>query len=169
MRNIGEKFGRNEVFIPDILMAARAFEAAIKHLKPFFQSGEVQRKGTFVIGTVAGDLHDIGKNIVGLIVGGEGWDVIDLGVDVAGEEFVKALEKHPGCTIGLSALLTTTMANMAEIVGFIKSAHPDSKVIIGGAPITQKFADEIGADAYSPDPQGAVGFLDNVNELNRQL
>ena len=167
MRDIGEKFRRNEVFIPDILMAAKAMDTAMKHLKPFFQSGEVCKRGTFIIGTVAGDLHDIGKNIVGLIVEGGGWEVIDLGVDVPAEKFIRAMEKHPGCAVGLSALLTTTMVNMKEIVATIKSEHPSAKVIVGGAPITQGFAESIGADAYFPEPQGAVEFLNNIANQNQ--
>jgi methanogenic corrinoid protein MtbC1 len=134
----------------------------MKHLKPFFQSGELSRKGTLIIGTVAGDLHDIGKNIVGLIVEGGGWEVIDLGVDVPVAKFLSAMEEHPGAVIGLSTLLTTTMVYMKEAVGIIKSSHPEVKVIVGGAPITQKFAQSIGADAYSPDPQGAVDFLNSI-------
>ncbi len=162
MRNVGEKFGRSEIFIPDVLMAARAMDAAMAHLKPYFQSGEVQRRGTLIIGTVRGDLHDIGKNLVGMIIEGGGWEIIDLGVDVPAEDFINAIEQYPGCTIGLSALLTTTMVNMTEIVKAIKKTHPETDVIVGGAPITQKFAESIGADAYSPDPQGAVKFLNKL-------
>jgi 5-methyltetrahydrofolate--homocysteine methyltransferase len=162
MRNIGDKFGRNEVFLPDVLMAQKAMEAATKHLKPFFKSGEVRKRGTFILGTVAGDLHDIGKKIVGLFIEGGGWEVIDLGVDVPAERFVRAVEQYRECTVGLSTLLTTTMVNMQEIVTTIKSAHPRTTVIVGGAPITQRFAESIGADAYSPDPQGAVNYLNSL-------
>ena len=162
MRNIGDKFGRNEVFLPDILMAQKAMDAAMKHLKPFFKSGEVRKRGTLILGTVAGDLHDIGKKIVGFIVEGGGWEVIDLGVDVPAKKFLEAMRQHQGCSVGLSTLLTTTMANMQEIVTTIKSAHPATTVIVGGAPITQRFAETIGADAYSADPQGAVNFLNSL-------
>jgi 5-methyltetrahydrofolate--homocysteine methyltransferase len=162
MQAVGEKFARNEIFIPDVLMAARAMKAAMSHLRPFFQSGEVARKGIVVIGTVAGDLHDIGKNLVGMILEGGGWEVVDLGVDVSPERFIGAMKEHPGCAVGLSALLTTTMPSMAGIVKEIKSASPDTVVIIGGAPITKDFAVKIGADAYFPDPQGAVSFLNRA-------
>jgi methanogenic corrinoid protein MtbC1 len=162
MRNVGERFGRNEVFIPDVLMAAKAMNAAMKHIKPYFRSGEVQRKGTLIIGTVHCDLHDIGKNIVGMIVEGGGWEVLDQGVDTPLQKFVDAVDAHPGCVVGLSTLLTTTMQNMADIVGQIKEKHPDTKIIVGGAPINKKYADGIGADAYSPDPQGAVEYLNSI-------
>jgi len=164
MRNIGEKFGRSEVFIPDILMAAKAMDAAMVHIKPYFQSGEVKRKGTLIIGTVRGDLHDIGKKLVGMIIEGGGWEIIDLGVDVPAEKFISTIEQHPGCFVGLSALLTTTMVNMKEIVQAVKSTHPDTKIIVGGAPITRKFADSIGADSFSSDPQGAVDYLNRITE-----
>ena len=164
MQNVGEKFAINEIFIPDVLMAARAMQAAMKHLRPHCKSGEVRRKGTVVIGTVAGDLHDIGKNLVGMIMEGGGWEVIDLGVDVTSEKFMQAIDENPGCAVGLSALLTTTMPSMESIVGEIKSKSPGTSVIIGGAPITKDFAVRIGADAYFPDPQGAVAFLNERNQ-----
>ncbi len=162
MRNVGEKFGRNEVFIPDVLMAAKAMNAAMKHIKPYFQSGEIKRKGTLIIGTVHGDLHDIGKNIVGMIVEGGGWEVIDQGVDAPVHKFIDAVDANPGCIVGLSTLLTTTMQNMADIVALIKEKHPSTRIIVGGAPINPKFAETIGADAYSPDPQGAVEYLNSI-------
>lgn len=162
MQNIGVKFRANKVFVPDVLMAAKAMSAAMKHIKPFFLSGAVQRKGTFLIGTVAGDLHDIGKNLVSMMIEGGGYEVIDLGVDVSTDKFIKAIEAHPGCYVGLSALLTTTMINMEKTVKEIKAKSPDTKVIVGGAPLTQDFAMKIGADGYSADPQGAVEFLDKI-------
>jgi methanogenic corrinoid protein MtbC1 len=161
MYNVGEKFRLNKVFIPDVLMAAKAMYAGMKHLKPFFKSGQVQRRGTFVVGTVAGDLHDIGKNLVAMIVEGAGWEVVDLGVDVSFEKFVKAVEQHPGCSVGISTLLTTTMMNMEKIVKELKSKFSGIRVIVGGAPLTREFADNIGA-AYSPGPQGAVDYLNGA-------
>jgi len=143
-------------------MSAKAMTAAMKHLKPFFQSGEVKRKGTFVIGTVAGDLHDIGKNLVSMVSEGGGFEVVDLGNDVSADKFVKAIGEHPGCVVGISALLTTTMVNMESIIKAIKAKYPQTPVIIGGAPVTRAFADKIGADGYSADPQGAVEFLNKV-------
>jgi methanogenic corrinoid protein MtbC1 len=160
MYNVGEKFRLNKVFIPDVLMSAKAMYAGMKHLRPFFTSGQVRRRGTFVVGTVAGDLHDIGKNLVAMIVEGGGWEVVDLGVDVSVDKFVKAVEQHPGCSVGLSTLLTTTMMNMEKITRELSAKFPGIRVIVGGAPLTKEFADKIGA-GYSADPQGAVHFLDS--------
>jgi len=162
MREIGVKFRENKVFVPDVLMAAKAMSTAMNHLRPFFQSGEVKRRGIFVIGTAQGDLHDIGKNLVSMIIEGGGWEVVDLGVDVSAEKFVKAIDAHPGCAVGISALLTTTMINMEKAVKAIKEKAPGTKVIVGGAPLSLDFAKKIGADAYSPDPQGAVDFLNTI-------
>jgi 5-methyltetrahydrofolate--homocysteine methyltransferase len=133
--------------------------AVLKHIKPFLESGEVKRKGTFVIGTVTGDMHDIGKNLVSMIIKGGGFEVIDLGVDVPTNKFLDAIAQHPGCFVGLSALLTTTKRNMATSVEAIRKASPDTKVLIGGAPITKDFCTQIGADFYSPNPNEAVEFL----------
>ena len=162
MSKIGEKFSQGKAFVPEMLISARAMTAAMKHLKPFFTTGEIKRKGTFVIGTVSGDLHDIGKNIVAMTIEGSGWEVIDLGVDVKPEKFIETIEKHPECVVGLSALLTTTMANMGVIVKEIKNKFPNKKILVGGAPLTQDFCNKIGASFYSPDPQGAVEFLKKV-------
>ncbi len=159
MGRVGEKFSRNEVFVPDLLMAAKAMGAGMEHLKPYFESGAAQRKGVFVIGTVEGDLHDIGKNLVRMVMEGGGWEVVDLGVDTKAAQFTEAMESHPGCVIGLSALLTTTMVNMEKTVAAIKEKNPDTKVLVGGAPLTQDFCDKIGADNYSKDPQVALDYL----------
>ncbi len=159
MEIVGNKFSRNEIFVPQMLMSAKAMGAAMQHLKPYFQSGEAKRKGVFVIGTVAGDLHDIGKNLVAMMVEGGGWEVVDLGVDISADKFLQAIGEHPGCVLGLSALLTTTMVNMDQTVRSVKEKHPDTKVLIGGAPVTDDFRSTIGADYYSPDPQGAVNYL----------
>ncbi len=164
MQKVGVKFRENKVFVPQVLMSAKAMSTAMEHLKPFFQSGEAKRKGTMIIGTVAGDLHDIGKNLVSMMVEGSGYEVIDLGTDVPAEKFVEALVKHPGAFIGLSALLTTTMVNMEQIVTDVKAEVPDVKILIGGAPVNDDFRQKIGADFYSPDPQGAVEFLDDQVE-----
>jgi methanogenic corrinoid protein MtbC1 len=159
MAKVGEKFSKKEIYVPQMLMAAKAMNSALVHLKPFFQSGETKRKGKFIIGTVSGDLHDIGKNLVAMMIEGGGWEVIDLGVDVGSEKFLKALDEHPGAVIGLSALLTTTMENMKKTVAAIKEKHSDSKILVGGAPVTMEYCEDIGADYYSPDPQGAVNYL----------
>jgi 5-methyltetrahydrofolate--homocysteine methyltransferase len=159
MQRIGERFSRNEVFVPELLMSAKAMHSVMAHLKPFFQTGSVKAKGKFVLGTVAGDLHDIGKNLVAMVVEGNGWQVIDLGVDVKSSKFIEAVKSHPGCLVGLSTLLTTTMMNMSKTVQEIKTQSPSTVVIVGGAPLTMDAAMKMGADGYSPDPQGAVAFL----------
>jgi methanogenic corrinoid protein MtbC1 len=153
MAAVGDRFSRKEIYVPQMLMSAKAMNSAMKHLKPFFQSGETKRKGKFIIGTVAGDLHDIGKNLVAMMIEGGGWEVIDLGVDVGTEKFLKAIEENPG------AVLTTTMENMKKTVVTLKEKHSDLKILIGGAPVTQEYCDKIGADFFSPDPQGAVNYL----------
>lgn len=159
MARVGSKFSRKEIYVPQMLMAAKAMNSAMAHLKPFFQSGEAKRKGKFIIGTVSGDLHDIGKNLVAMMIEGGGWEVIDLGVDVGTEKFLKALDENPDAVVGLSALLTTTMENMKKIVTAIKETHSGSKILVGGAPVTLDYCEKIGADFYSPDPQGAVNYL----------
>lgn len=165
MAVVGERFTKKEIYVPQMLMAAKAMNSAMVHLKPFFQSGETKRKGKFIIGTVAGDLHDIGKNLVAMMIEGGGWEVIDLGVDVGTDKFMKAYESSPDAIIGLSALLTTTMENMKKTVGTIKEKFPQSRILVGGAPVTMDYCKKIGADFYSPDPQGAVNYLKQVVSL----
>ena len=159
MEKVGIKFRENKVFVPQVLMSAKAMSTSMIHLKPYFTSGEAKQKGTFIIGTVLGDLHDIGKNLVAMMVEGNGYKVIDLGVDVGAEKYIEAIRENPGSTVGLSALLTTTMVNMEKITSEIKNAVPDTLVTIGGAPVNDEFCRKIGADHYSPDPQGVVEFL----------
>jgi 5-methyltetrahydrofolate--homocysteine methyltransferase len=159
MSRIGEQFSQGKAFVPQMLLAARAMTAAMAHLKPFFSSGAVKRKGVFVLGTVAGDLHDIGKNIVAMMIEGAGWEVVDLGVDVKAERFLEEIGKRPGCVVGLSALLTTTMVNMEKIVYEIHARYPGHLVFVGGAPVSHEFCRKIGASFYSPDPQGVVERL----------
>lgn len=159
MGNVGQKFSENKIFVPQMLMSAKAMSAAMFHLKPFFQSGDIKSKGTFIMGTVKGDLHDIGKNLVTMMVEGNGWTVIDLGVDVSADKYISALKENSGAVVGMSALLTTTMTSMEEIVKEIRQEIGDTKILIGGAPVTTDFCNKIGADFYSPDPQGAVEYL----------
>lgn len=156
---VGKKFAEKKIFIPQMLMSAKAMNAAVVHLKPFFTSGALKRRGQFVIATVKGDLHDIGKNLVKMSVEGAGWEVIDLGVDVPAEKVLEALKANPGASLGLSALLTTTMKSMGDIVAAVKAEIPETVVIIGGAPINDAFAKEIGADHYAKDPQAVVDYL----------
>ena len=162
MKAIGARFRRDEVFVPDVLMAAKAMKTGMAHIRPYFQSGEVKRRGTFIIGTVAGDMHDIGKNLVAMVAEGGGYEVIDLGIDVPTEKFLDAAAEKPDAVVGLSALLTTTMTNMAETVRAMKAKNPATRIMVGGAPVTEHFAHEIGADCNSADPQGAVDYLNRV-------
>ncbi len=159
MQKVGVKFRENKVFVPQVLMSAKAMNAAMEHLKPYFADGSSKHKGTFIIGTVQGDLHDIGKNLVAMMVEGNGYQVIDLGTDVSAEKFIKEVENHPDASVGLSALLTTTMVNMEKIVKDIKSNFPEIRICIGGAPVNQDFCNKIQADFHSPDPQGLVDYL----------
>jgi methanogenic corrinoid protein MtbC1 len=162
MAKVGKKFSENTIFVPQMLMSARAMGASMLQLKPFFASGAIKTKGTFIIGTVKGDLHDIGKNLVAMMVEGGGWSIVDLGVDVGSDRFIEALKNNPGAVVGLSALLTTTMVNMGEIVASIKDQVPGTKVLIGGAPVNNDFCQKIGADFYAPDPQKAVEYMDKL-------
>jgi 5-methyltetrahydrofolate--homocysteine methyltransferase len=159
MGRIGDKFSEGKAFIPELLMSAKAMNAGMVHLKPFFDSGEATHKGTMVIGTVSGDLHDIGKNIVKMVMEGNGWKVIDLGVDVKPEKFAQAVADNPGCILGMSALLTTTMVNMKEVVELVKSKYPETAIYVGGAPLSQEFCDKIGASGFFHDPHGLVKHL----------
>jgi len=162
MDRIGQKFADGKVFIPEILIAARAMKTAMTLLKPYFDSGEVVKRGEVIIGTVAGDLHDIGKNIVRMVLEGDGWEVYDLGVDVTREKFISSLEEHPESIICMSALLTTTMMEMKDAVTFIKQSSPATRIYVGGAPLTSNFADKIGADGYFPDPHSLAKHLADV-------
>jgi len=159
MDRVGKKFSEHKIFVPQMLMSAKAMTLAMGHLKPFFQSGEIKQKGTFIIGTVSGDLHEIGKNLAAMMISGNGWKVINLGKDVKTEKFREMILQHPGCVVGLSALLTTTMTNMAKTVKALKEEFQDLKTIIGGAPVNKEFCSKIGADFYAKDPQQAVNYL----------
>ena len=162
MALVGDKFSKKLIYVPQMLMAAKAMSSSMKHIKPFFQSGETKRKGKFIIGTVAGDLHDIGKNLVAMMIEGAGWEIIDLGVDVNSEKFLKAMNDNPGAVVGLSALLTTTMENMKKTVEVIRGNYSGSNILVGGAPVTMDYCKIINADFYSPDPQGAVNYLNQL-------
>ena len=162
MNRVGNKFTEGKIFVPQMLLSAKAMNSAMKHLKPYFQNGEIRRKGVFIIGTVQGDLHDIGKNLTGMMVEGAGWEVIDLGTDVSAEKYIQALDEHPGAVCGMSALLTTTMNNMQPMIAAIREKHPGTKVIVGGAPLNAEFARQIGADAYGRDPQDDINWLDSI-------
>src|ERR1035437_7407695 len=155
---IGEKFKKNEVYVPEVLIAARAMKAGMEILKPALAAAKVQPRGVVVIGTVKGDLHDIGKNLVGMMLEGAGFKVVDAGINVEPAKFVQMAKENNANVIGCSALLTTTMTNMKTVVDSVKSNGLSGKVkvMIGGAPVTQAYADEIGADGYAADAASAV-------------
>ncbi|GAF84365.1 unnamed protein product [marine sediment metagenome] len=163
MSVIGVRFKNNEVYVPEVLIAARAMHAGMGVLKPLLAEAGVEPKGIFALGTVKGDLHDIGKNLVLMMMEGAGYEVTDLGVDVTPEKFVDAV-KNGAQIIGISALLTTTMPAMKTTIDAINAAgvRDKVKIMVGGAPLTQTFADEIGADGFAPDAASAV---DTANEL----
>ncbi|MDI9471109.1 MAG: corrinoid protein [Bacillota bacterium] len=158
MNVIGEKFKNNEVFVPEVLIAARAMNRGIAQLKPHLAEGDVEERGTVVIGTVKGDLHDIGKNLVRMMMEGKGLNVIDLGTDVDAERYIAAAREHDADIIACSALLTTTMGEMRTVVEKATEAgiRDRVRIMIGGAPITQQYCDQIGADAYTPDASTAA-------------
>lgn len=164
MSVIGVKFKNNEVFVPEVLVAARAMNAGLSIIKPLLEKDDIKPIGKVVIGTVQGDVHDIGKNLVGMMLVGAGFEVIDIGTDLSPAQFVKAVTEHSPDLLGLSALLTTTMPNMKTVLSALSEAgiRDSVKVMIGGAPITDAFAREIGADGYSADAVSAV-------ELAKQL
>ena len=153
---IGGRFKKNEVYIPEVLIAARAMKMAMEILEPELVKAGVEPVGTLLIGTTKGDLHDIGKNLVAMMLKGAGFEVIDLGVDVAPEKFVEQAKSSGSQLIGVSALLTTTMPGMEEVIKSLKDAGISAKVMIGGAPVTQAYADKIGADGYAADAASAV-------------
>ena len=157
MAIVGDRFKRNEIFVPEMLVAARAMKEALKLLEPLLAAAGIKPKYTAIIGTVQGDLHDIGKNLISMMWRGANFAVIDLGTNVTAEKYLAAAKEHKANIVGLSALLTTTMPSMKETVRILKGAGIDGlKVVIGGAPITQEFANDIGADGYAADAGSAV-------------
>ena len=159
MSVVGERFMNNEIFVPEMLIAAKAMKKGVEVLKPHLGGGSTGVCGKFIIGSVAGDLHDIGKNLVAMMIESAGFEVIDLGVDVSIEKFIETIRANEDChVIGLSALLTTTMPSLRDTVAALNKEDFRSriKIMVGGAPITQEFADEIGADAYTPDAASAA-------------
>jgi corrinoid protein of di/trimethylamine methyltransferase len=156
MSIVGEKFKNNEVFVPEVLVAARAMNAGVAILRPYLVKEGVESKGTVVIGTVKGDLHDIGKNLVKMMMEGRGLKVVDLGTDVSPEAFVAAAKENNAGIICCSALLTTTMGEMKNVVDLVKAENLPIKVMIGGAPVTESYRNSIGADIYTPDAATAA-------------
>ncbi|MCX7919194.1 MAG: corrinoid protein [bacterium] len=158
MSVVGTKFKNNEIYVPEVLIAARAMKAGMEVLKPLLGQAGVEPIGTVAIGTVKGDLHDIGKNLVAMMLEGAGFRVIDLGIDVVPEKFIAAVREQRAQIVAMSALLTTTMVNMKTTLAALAQAglSRQVKTMIGGAPVTQRYADEIGADGYAPDAASAV-------------
>jgi 5-methyltetrahydrofolate--homocysteine methyltransferase len=163
MRQVGQLYEEGEIFVPEMLVAARAMSAALAVLKPHLVSQGVESSGKVAIGTVKGDLHDIGKNLVAMMLEGSGFEIVDLGVDVPAEKFVEAIRAGAN-VVAMSALLTTTMTNMQGIIRAIEAAglRDKAKILVGGAPITKAYADEIGADGYATDASSAVRMLREV-------
>ena len=166
MNVVGEKFKNNEVYVPDVLIAARAMNTGVEVLKPHLVASGVKSKGTVVIGTVKGDLHDIGKNLVKMMMEGKGLEVIDLGVDVSAEKFLAAAKEHNAQIIACSALLTTTMSEMENVVNAAKEQgiRDNIKIMVGGAPVTDNYCKKIGADFYTADAASAADVALNICE-----
>ncbi len=156
MNIIGPMMASGELFVPEVLMSAETMQIGLNYLKPMLKEGDITSLGTIVIGTVEGDLHDIGKNLVAMMLESSGFEVINIGIDQPAQAFVDAVIKYNAQIVGLSALLTTTMSAMRETVKLIRERGLDVRVAIGGAPVSKEFADEIGADGYSEDATGAV-------------
>ncbi len=161
---VGEKMRTGEMYLPEVLQSATAMHASLKILKPLLAQGGIQPLGKIVMGTVKGDVHDIGKNLVGILLQGAGFEIVDLGVNVAPAKFVDAINQHNPALLAISAMLTTTMLNMKTTIEAISNAglRSKTKIIVGGAPVSQRFADEIGADGYA---QNAVRAVDKVKEM----
>jgi len=159
---VGDRFKKNEVYIPEVLIAARAMKMAMEVLEPELVKAGVQPVGKFLIGTVQGDLHDIGKNLVAMMLKGAGFEVVDLGVDIGPEKFIEKARATGIQLIGMSALLTTTMPGMEKTIKALKDAGVSAKIMIGGAPVTQGYADKIGADGYAADAASAVDLAKSL-------
>jgi len=156
MERLGIMFKNNEVFIPEVLVAARAMNAGLAKLEPLLVKAKVQPRGTVVIGTCKGDLHDIGKNLVAMMLRGNGYKIVDMGIDVSPEKFVEAARSSNASVVACSALLTTTMVQMKAVVEALRAAGLKIPVVIGGAPVTRDYADQIKAQGYAPDAASAV-------------
>lgn len=162
MADVGKRFKANEIFVPEVLVAARAMQTSMTLLEPVLVASGIEPEHTVIIGTVEGDLHDIGKNLVAMMLKGANFKVVDLGTNVAPDAVVEAIKTHKPHVVGLSALLTTTMPAMRKTVELIRAMGASSKVMVGGAPITAGFADEIGADGYAPDAASAVDLAQSL-------
>ena len=168
MDEVGRRFKNNEFYVPEVLIAARAMKAGMAVLEPVLIKTGVESRGRVVLGTANGDLHDIGKNLVGVMLKGAGFEIIDLGADVPAEKFVETAREKGASVIGISALLTTTMIGMRQTIEMLQrnGMRGGVRVIVGGAPVTQQYADEIGADGYAPDSASAVDLVKKLLSLN---
>jgi 5-methyltetrahydrofolate--homocysteine methyltransferase len=164
MAEVGKRFEEGEFFVPEMLIAARAMQSGLALLKPHLQQADLQSSGKVVIGTVKGDLHDIGKNLVAMMLEGAGFEIIDLGTDVSPDKFVAAAREHQADLVAMSALLTTTMPNMKVTIDALQAAgiRQQVKVLIGGAPVTENFVRQVGADGYAPDASRAVAVAKSL-------
>jgi len=162
MEVVGVRFKNCEIYVPEVLVSARAMSTGMEILEPLLAESGAKSRGVFVVGTVKGDLHDIGKNLVAMMLKGAGWKVVDVGVDVDAEKFVQTAIDENADVIGLSALLTTTMVNMKQVIELAKNKDCKSKIVVGGAPLTQNYANEIGADGYAPDAATAVEVINDL-------
>jgi 5-methyltetrahydrofolate--homocysteine methyltransferase len=165
MEVVGEKFSNGEYFVPEMLFSAKAMKSGLKILRPYLVDQNISTLGTVIIGTVEGDMHDIGKNLVSMMLEGGGFEVIDLGVNTPTEKFVSAVEEHPDALVGMSALLTITMEKMKGVIDTFHSKGFENKIFIGGAPVTERYAEEIGADGYAADASRAVRKAKELLEL----
>mgnify|MGYP000087701689 FL=1 len=168
MNVVGKRFKEGDMFVPEVLLSARSMKGGMELVKPLLMEGDMEEAGVVLLGTVEGDLHDIGKNLVGMMMESGGLEVINLGTDVTAEEFAEAVREHKPDVLGMSALLTTTMLEMKNTIEvLIEEGLRDSvKVIVGGAPVTKEFADEIGADGWAPDAASAKDLVFDLAEVN---
>ncbi|MCD6235250.1 MAG: corrinoid protein [Candidatus Marinimicrobia bacterium] len=162
MKIVGEKYEKNEIFVPEMLFSAKAMKSGLNQIRPMLVGDVSVQVGTVILGTVQGDMHDIGKNLVGMMLEGAGFEVIDLGINTPASKFVESARQHPEAVIGMSALLTVTMKNMKTVIESLRSNGLENKVMIGGAPVTQSFADEIGAEGYSLNANQSVSLAKNL-------
>lgn len=165
---VGIKFRENFIFVPEVLACARAMKAGMAHIEPILSASGIEKAGTIVMGTVKGDLHDIGKNLCNMMLRGSGFDVVDLGVDTSADEFIDAVEESGAQVMGMSALLTTTMPNMGKTIeAFIDAdLREDVQIMVGGAPVTQEFAEDMGADGYGKDALACVALAKQLLGIN---
>ncbi len=163
MNVVGVRFKNNEMFVPEVMVAAKAMKQGVELVSPLIAAGDMPTAGTVLLGTVKGDLHDIGKNLVGIMLESSGYKIIDIGIDKSPEEFVSAIKEHQPQIMGMSALLTTTMLHMKDTIELMKEEGQENvKAIVGGAPISQDFADEVGADGYAPDAASTVDLCNSL-------